>query len=263
MVAAGDPSTTVRLFAHRGFAGVVPENTLAAARRAGGLGADTIEFDVVATADGTPVVFHDRRLDADGASRGITDASGAVAGRSTETVTDTSVLGTSYHIPTLSAFVEAVPDTVSLNVELKRPGTGGTTEVGPDGGFTREQWVPFVERVLDAVDREPNSVLYSSFSQSALEVVRAISPNARIAPIAYTLETATTIADALDAEAVHPAIDGLPAESVRLDDYAVNAWTARTWTDVDDALRFGVDGVIADYPNLLSTLRKWHSDGSE
>lgn len=123
MVASNETSTDVTLFAHRGFAGVAPENTRAAAQIAGCLGADVIECDVVATADGTPVVFHDRRLDSYGASRGITDATCAVDERPTETVTGANVLGTSQQIPELSAFVDAVPDEIGLNIELKHPDT--------------------------------------------------------------------------------------------------------------------------------------------
>ncbi|MFC7172752.1 glycerophosphodiester phosphodiesterase [Haloplanus litoreus] len=50
------------VIAHRGFAGINPENTVAAVRMAADR-ADSVEVDVVACADGTPVVFHDARLD--------------------------------------------------------------------------------------------------------------------------------------------------------------------------------------------------------
>jgi len=242
----------VTLFAHRGFAGVVPENTLVAARSAGALGADAIECDVVATADGTPVVFHDRRLDDHGSSRGITDSSGPVDEHSTETVTNTTVLDTPHRIPTLSAFVEAVPSDVSLNIELKHPGTRRENDCAPGRESEREQWFPFIERVLDTVERGPEELLFSSFSQTALAVVQSVSSQHRVAPIAWDIETATTMADALDAETVHPAIEGLSTAADRLDDYTVNVWTARTWEDVRHAIQYDIDGLIADYPSLLS-----------
>jgi glycerophosphoryl diester phosphodiesterase len=47
---------------HRGARGLAPENTLAAFERALRIGVDTIEFDVVITADGVPVVVHDLTL---------------------------------------------------------------------------------------------------------------------------------------------------------------------------------------------------------
>jgi glycerophosphoryl diester phosphodiesterase len=51
------------VIAHRGASGQLPENTLAAFRRAIELGADAIEFDVRLTRDGVPVVIHDPTVD--------------------------------------------------------------------------------------------------------------------------------------------------------------------------------------------------------
>jgi glycerophosphoryl diester phosphodiesterase len=45
--------------AHRGASAIAPENTLEAFERAIEVGADMVEFDVRATADGTLVVVHD------------------------------------------------------------------------------------------------------------------------------------------------------------------------------------------------------------
>lgn len=47
---------------HRGAAGLLPENTLAAFRRGCELGVDAIELDVLVSADGELVVHHDFRL---------------------------------------------------------------------------------------------------------------------------------------------------------------------------------------------------------
>lgn len=49
--------------AHRGYSGVTPENTLPALASAVLAGATIVEFDVRTTADGVPVVIHDRTVD--------------------------------------------------------------------------------------------------------------------------------------------------------------------------------------------------------
>ena len=49
-----------RLVAHRGYAARFPENTLLAIQAAVEAGAHYLEFDVLLSADGVPVLFHDR-----------------------------------------------------------------------------------------------------------------------------------------------------------------------------------------------------------
>ena len=52
----------MKLFAHRGFSGKYPENTLLAFRRAAELDVFGVEFDVHLTADGQLVVIHDETI---------------------------------------------------------------------------------------------------------------------------------------------------------------------------------------------------------
>jgi glycerophosphoryl diester phosphodiesterase len=53
------PGHSIRVYAHRGASRELPENTLPAFRRALELGADALETDVHATADGVLVASHD------------------------------------------------------------------------------------------------------------------------------------------------------------------------------------------------------------
>src|SRR2546430_2472241 len=53
------PKAGVRVYAHRGASRELPENTMAAFRRALELGADALETDLHATADGVLVTSHD------------------------------------------------------------------------------------------------------------------------------------------------------------------------------------------------------------
>lgn len=52
------------IIAHRGASGYLPEHTLECKALAHAQGADFLEQDIVATADGVPIVFHDLFLDA-------------------------------------------------------------------------------------------------------------------------------------------------------------------------------------------------------
>ena len=52
----------VMVFGHRGACGYLPENTMPSLELGFELGSDAIEFDVVMTKDGVPVILHDRDL---------------------------------------------------------------------------------------------------------------------------------------------------------------------------------------------------------
>ena len=53
----------MRVFAHRGYSGKYPENTMEAFRGAFAAGADGIELDVQLSKDGQLVIIHDETLD--------------------------------------------------------------------------------------------------------------------------------------------------------------------------------------------------------
>src|SRR5215467_12304016 len=50
-----------RIIGHRGGGSLAPENTLAGFRKASAMGFGAVEFDVMLTADGIPILIHDER----------------------------------------------------------------------------------------------------------------------------------------------------------------------------------------------------------
>ena len=237
--------------AHRGFAGVNPENTVGAVRAAADR-ADRVEVDVVACADGTPVVFHDDRLDAEGGSRGITDGSGVVADCLPGMVTDATVLESGERVPTLARLVEEMA--APLDVELKQFGAPVRRGVLPaaDRAAARERWQPFVDRVRDALDGR--DVRFSSFAEGALAAVRERDATVPLAPLCRVLDTGRELAARYDAGAIHPSLSAVRAADSLPTDRTVNVWTIQTWTEARDAVRAGADGLIADYPGLTRWL---------
>lgn len=264
---------TPRIIAHRGFAGVAPENTVGAFRAVadGRHPAAMIELDVVPCADGTPVVFHDDHLDGNDDSRGITDGAGVVWETPLESIRSATVLDSGETVPTLAAALDAVPPTVGVNVELKNPGTtdvlGGESLPATEVAARREVWDPFVERVVDVLDGADNELLVSSFAEAALASVRDVAPELPAAPLVRDAVTdGLAIAERYDCEALHPRLtavvpaDGAdcppPERTTLLDGAAdrgcdVNVWTVRTWYEAHRLTAAGVDGLIANYPNLL------------
>ena len=54
----------VRLVGHRGARGIMPENTILGFEWTLRMGVDALEFDVMITRDGVPVIVHDHHLNA-------------------------------------------------------------------------------------------------------------------------------------------------------------------------------------------------------
>ncbi len=185
------------LQAHRGGRGLHPENTLTAFESAARLGVNTLELDIGITADGVPVVSHDRALnpfftrDARGEwlpARGPLIYSLPLAQLQTYDVGRLQP-GTNYarefnqqqavdgeRMPTLAAVFERVNalkfNHLNFNIETKlNPNAPGDT-LAPE---------PFVRAVL-AVIRQAGMterVMMQSFDWRTLEVVHKLAPDMR------------------------------------------------------------------------------------
>ncbi|WP_049922036.1 glycerophosphodiester phosphodiesterase [Halopiger djelfimassiliensis] len=267
------------LIAHRGYAGVAPENTVGAAVRAAERDdTDMIEIDVQPAACGTPVVIHDDRLEGTDAREGrpLTDAAGLVRETPLADIRSARVLGTGETVPTLAALLEALPATVGVNVELKNPGTADLRFAEPlesdERAERRALWTPFVERVVDVCDDFGGEVLASSFCAGALAAVRDVAPEYPAAALVWDdLESGLEIARRYDCEAVHPPRNAIAGTSMATTDYAgfpaaapsidllesahaegrtVNVWTIDSWIQYDQLAAAGVDGIIADVPDV-------------
>lgn len=265
------------IIAHRGFAGVTPENTLAAARyTVDSTDVSMLEIDVQPAACGTPVVFHDERLDGHRDGRPTTDLEGYVRETSLHELRSADVLDSDEPIPTLEELLETVPETMAVNVELKTPGTAverkGESLPETERDSRRAVWTPFVRSVVDDCDAFGGEVIFSSFYEGAIAALRAVEPRYAVAPLLWgDLEAGVEIARRYDCEAIHsprnaiagtdlagtsyagfsaeePAIDLL--EIAHEEGRTVNVWTVETWTQFDQLAAAGVDGIIADYPRL-------------
>jgi len=225
-------------------------------------GADAVEIDVQPTGDGDVVVFHDRRLDGQAGTSGLTDRTGVVWEQSTADVTAARVLGTDERVPLLADVLSAVPETATVNVELKNPGSDNVRpgEALDNSGraAARDRWEPFVDAVLTVTDRFDHDVLFSSFCEGALAALDGYRPAATLATLVAPncADAGETVARRYDVDAIHPPIDMLSTHSTlgaaATDlDADCNVWTVQSWTDARDALAAGADGIIADYPGLL------------
>ncbi|SFG05764.1 glycerophosphoryl diester phosphodiesterase [Halopelagius inordinatus] len=272
-----DDSPTI--IAHRGFAGQYPENTVGAFERAAADGAEMIEVDIMLTADERVVVFHDDKLSSrDGGERGLTDMEGNLWDYTWEELKDAEVLESGETIPTLEQSLEAIPDDVGVNLEFKHPGETDlyfATKISEETlEEQKETWRPLTENALEIASDYDNDILVSSFYEAALAAVREEDPDVPIAFLFWdSIEEGLEITREYDCEAVHPPynmVKGTPffndeyyveADTFETDldlvaeahdeDRTVNTWTIGTWYQAEKLAAAGVDGLIADYPNLL------------
>ncbi|MDS0293122.1 glycerophosphodiester phosphodiesterase [Halogeometricum luteum] len=263
------------IIAHRGFAGVYPENTLGAVGRATwGDGADMIEIDVIPSKDGEVMVLHDPDLSSrDDGTRGLTDLDGYVWEYTAEELQEANVLQSGETVPTLAEVLDLVPDSVGVNIEFKNP---DTTDIVTSGRLSDEEltermetWRPLAEEALHVASQYDNEILVSSFAEAAIAVVRDIDHSVPVAYLFFgSIETGLEITRDYGCEAMHPPYDmikGTPffgdvygsyedidlVEIAREEDRTLNVWTVGTWYQAEQLAAAGVDGLIADYPNLL------------
>ncbi|WP_253736504.1 glycerophosphodiester phosphodiesterase [Halohasta salina] len=282
LTTAVDGQSTVELngIAHRGFAGLYPENTVAAVEAAvADDRATSVEIDVMPTADGEIVVCHDDDL-----SR-LTDAPPSVAETDLwelpyDRIAGYNVLGTTQSIPRLDDVLAVIPREMTVNIELKNPGSTelrfAETLDGPALDAAVDRWRPFVGQVLDIATDGGHDLLVSSFYEGALAATRELAPSVPIASVFHaSVDTGLELSRRYDVEAIHPpwnmvADVELPDDGpvpgsfgdIDLVEVAhdegrnVNAWTVTTWQQAAALAAVGVDGIIADYPGVCVPLQR-------
>ncbi|MFB6180140.1 MAG: glycerophosphodiester phosphodiesterase [Halorientalis sp.] len=217
----------MRCIAHRGFAELYPENTVAGVRAAFEH-VGVVEVDVRRCGSGELVVVHDETVDR------VSDATGPVSDFTRQELDDLDVLGSGEGIPTLDAVLATVPDGGELYVELKE------TDLAADA--------------LVAADDADVDLLCSSFSVAALEQAREAGAE-RLAYLSAEDDEDgfLNVARRLDCTAIHPhwqlCVDEF-VDRAHDADLLVNAWTVPSRHDADALDVVAVDGIIVDRPEV-------------
>ena len=230
--------------AHRGGAGLAPENSLAAFSRAYALGFRYLETDIRITADGACVALHDRTL------RRVLAVSGTVRGISWAQLRALRFQGEA--VPTLDDLLDLYPDACFM-MDLKDP----------------DALDPVIETIRRhrAVDRvclagAPDRWLAAARDRAGPGLSTSLGWESivRLAYAARSGATASRLSGRLPgAEFVHvPRYYGmLPVYSQRLVELAhdlglrVMVWTIDDAAVIAGLLDEGVDGVITDRPDVL------------
>jgi glycerophosphoryl diester phosphodiesterase len=253
------------VFAHRGGAGLGPENTALAIARGLSTGADGFECDVRLAADGVPVVIHDPTLER------TTSAAGAVHALPSPALA--ALDATCRFVPPEPARAVTTPEGVpALRDVLSRfPAARAIVELKDEDPRLADAVVAAV-RQTGAAGR----VCLGSFHQVVLDRVRALAPD--VTTSATRREAQRTLARSwvrwpLAMSPPYRAFQ-VPERAGRLrvvtpafvarahrEQAVVQVWTVDAPDDVDRLLALGVDGVISDRPDLVVPARDaWCAD---
>jgi glycerophosphoryl diester phosphodiesterase len=216
------------IYAHRGASGRLPENTLRAFRAAIDDGADGVELDLHATADGVPVVIHDRDLARTTNGNGDVDALTLAELRSFDAGGEP--------VPTFAEVLDLLAGRLRLDVEIKQPG---------------------IERqTLEVLARYPHAKwAISSFDWDVLHGVRRLSPRAELWPLAVAVdEPLFAIAGALASPNVALAADAYnAAAAIQLRQQGLGAvvWTVNDPDEARAMRDLGARALCTDEPAAI------------
>ena len=229
-------------FAHRGFSGKYPENTMLAFEKAVEAGCDGIELDVQLTKDGELVIIHDEKIDRTCNGTGLV---------SDYTLEELKKFDASYHykdvygkneIPTLREYFQLIQYTdVVTNIELK-------TGINPYPGI--EKKVLEMIREFELEDR----IIISSFNYYSVMRFKELMPGM---PCGFLEESwlldFCEYTKRYGIEYIHPEFHMITEEFAKeAKEYGIglNTWTVNTRKDMEDLIRKGVRSLITNHPDL-------------
>ena len=236
----------VQIFAHRGFSGYYPENTMLAFQKvAEETVADGIELDIQLTKDGEIVIMHDEMLDR------TTNGSGWLKDHTLEELKMLSV-GVNVKgffprqtIPTLREYFTWLKTTKLItNIELK------TSYFEYEG----------IEEKLIAMVKEfglEDQIWYSSFNHYTVARLKVLMPEAKCGLLTDTWlmnigeYAASQGAASVNARTYFCAKEGVAAD-LHAHNIALQAWTPNDAEMMQELVDAGVDVLITNYPDIAA-----------
>ncbi len=240
----------VMVIAHRGFSGAAPENTLSAFRKAIEIGSDMIELDIQQSKDGNIVVIHDETLEK------TTNGKGKVVDHTLQELKKLDA-GSKFRaefsgerIPTLREVLGLARGRVLVNIEIKNPSHG------------RYPITELAEKALKEVKKAGmmDRVIFSSFNPFSLEYIEKTEPRARVAFLYHrswsSLPELTGGREyrVLNLRNIH--LTREKVERIRKEGIKLNVYTVNSKAELEQFVKWEVDGIITNYPDRLIKILK-------
>lgn len=237
----------VKIYAHRGYSGMYPENTMLAFRKAIEAGCDGIELDVHETKDGQLVIIHDEFVDR------TTDGTGRVCDFTFEQLRR---LNAAKLFPDVCTF-EPVPSFDEYCEWISAYDKITDIEIKTDHVYYHDIEAKIWKCVCDHGIQD--KLIFSSFNHVSLLKLKSLAPDAivgalvekenfvKVFPGYYCRTTGF--------QYYHPALSMLNTENVndcRDNGIGINVWTVNDMAGLEKAYGFNCDGIITNYPGAVS-----------
>ncbi len=234
-----------KIIGHRGVAAYAPENTLEGIHTAADMGVEWVELDVKLTKDQIPVIFHDDTLDR------TTNGTGPVAQR---TLDDLRQLECGSWFADSFAGIKIPTLEEALDILLERK-LGLNLEIKPCPGRERETAEAALD-VLSQVWDDHSRLLVSSFSLVSLETAFEMAQDWHRGLLIGEdwPENWEELADFLQVSSVNVnamTVTRDEIEAVMDKGLPVLAYTVNDAEDARRLLRWGIDGVFSDSPDVI------------
>ncbi|MCK8827963.1 glycerophosphodiester phosphodiesterase [Natroniella acetigena] len=228
---------------HRGAAGLAPENTQAAFEKAIEAGLDMIEIDVQLSKDNELIVVHDYDL------RRIAEINKKVSELKLSELKMIDI-GSWFseefaqeRILTLAEVIELVKGHLQINIEVK---------------MFREDHNLLIKKLVRLLKEKNFSqdVIISSFDHQLIKSLKRSKPQLQVAILVASVpvDPLRLIREA-DADGIHPHYLTVTEELVQLvrqAGFILNTWTVNQQDEITRLKNLNVDGIMTDYPKLLS-----------
>lgn len=228
--------TQIQVIAHRGASRAERENTLAAFRRAGTMGADAVELDVRRTSDGAMAVHHDAVLP-DG-----------------RLICEITAVQLPDHVPLLPAALDAC-EGMWVNIEIKNHPIDA--DFDPSDSLAATIATHLAER------GEDHRWLISAFNRPTVDAMRTLRPEVRTAWLTEgvrdeDLERVARDMAGFGHTALHPYTKFLNQRCIEVfhsHGLQVNSWTIDDPARMAEVIGWGIDGICTNVPDVAIQVR--------
>lgn len=235
-----------KVIGHRGAAGHAPENTLVGLRKAHELGARWVEFDVMLTAEGTPVLFHDETLER------TTNGVGRLADHRWEDLRGLDA--GSWFSPAFRG--ERIPSLHQALAVLGRLNLGANVELKPSRDQEATTGVIAAKTLQESWPATLPAPLLSSFSEKALAAAADQAPEfPRALLVGKVPGDWQARCDALGATALHAGARHLTrkrAQEIVAAGYALRVYTVNEPTAARKFYDWGAESLFSDFPDRIT-----------